>query len=254
MRRDFIVGSVAILLVVVGIVAYIALSPAGSVKTPTDNLTGRYDEHAPYYDIEAQFATSTPLRESAGTKADTAAVALMKGFVDETVKQFKDDGNFASLTAEDIETMGLGPDRKQDLQIHYFGSSSQQTVSYIFEIYSYTLGAHGNTSYRTFTFDLKSGSLLKLADVFVPDAPYLDRLSTISREKLPKLIEDGFLNQDFIIAGTAPVEASFENFFLDGTSFVLIFPPYAVAPYVAGTQTLAIPVSELEAILKPEYQ
>lgn len=254
MRQRLVTGIGWILVVLLGVVAYIALFPTGLATIPTDAVTGRFEEHAAYYDIEAQFATSTPLRERAGTTADAAAVALMKRFVDETVIKFKDEGNFANLTPVDIETMGLGPDRKEDLQIHYFVSSSAQTVSYIFEIYAYTLGAHGNTFYRTFTFDLNSGSSLKLADIFVSEAQYLDKLSAISREKLPELIEEDFQNQDFIVAGTAPVESSFENFFLDGASLVLLFPPYAVAPYVAGTQTLAIPVSELLAIFNPAYQ
>lgn len=225
-----------------------------SATTSDPSGTGKYEENAQYYDVTATYATSTPLGESAGTEADLAAVALMQKAVLDVVAQFKEDGGFASITPEDAKTMNLGGDRRGDLQITYLSASSTNTVSYIYTIYSYTLGAHGNTTYLTFTFSTKDGSLLKLSDLFVPNASYLDSLSTLSRDRLPKMMDEESINQDFILDGTKPEEASFENFFLDGTSLVILFPPYAVAPYVVGTVTLPISVTELKNILKPEYQ
>jgi hypothetical protein len=55
-------------------------------------------------------------------------------------------------------------------------------------------------------------------------------------------------------AGTTPEEKNFANFFLDNQEFVLLFPPYQVAPYAAGPQTLRIPLPELSNILKQEYR
>jgi hypothetical protein len=126
-------------------------------------------------------------------------------------------------------------------------------VSYIYQIDSYTLGAHGNTTFRTFTFDLVNGKELSLADVFVPNSSYAEKLSTLSRAMLPSLVGE-YLNKEMLADGTTAERANFEAFFLDGTSLVIIFPPYAVAPYAAGPQTLAIPLAQLQDILKPEYQ
>ncbi len=84
-------------------------------------------------------------------------------------------------------------------------------------------------------------------------SPYLDKLSSISRAELPAVIGPS-ADTDFIKQGTTATEASFASFFFDNSEFVLLFPPYQVAPYAAGPQTLRIPRSELEDILKSDYK
>lgn len=250
MNKNLIVGIASLIVIIGAVILYGVTRP-----TPvTTTINSSYKENAAYYTISAQYATSTPLFSGAGARANTAAVMLMKQFVDDEIAQFKKDGNFANLSAEDVNTLGLDSGRKEDLQISYLISSSKNTVSYIFQIYTDTLGAHGNTDFRTFTFDLKSGAELKLADLFVSGTPYLDKLSSISRAELPKIIGKDLVTQSMLEDGTTPKDENFANFFLDGTSLVIQFSPYAVAPYSAGPQTLAIPTSELKDILKPEYQ
>jgi len=259
--RSKIIATVAIIAILCSAALYLFLKPS-TVNAPTDTVTdasaqpvGHYEEHESYYDIDATFPTVTPLRESAGAKADETAVATMRSYIINTVEQFKKDGNFANLTPEDTKTLGLDTTEvKYDLQINYYSAVSPHTVSYIFESYSYTLGAHGNTFYRTFTFDINTGKELLLVDLFAANAAYLDTLSVTSRDMLLKNIDENLYNADFAIDGTTPINKSFANFFLDPTSLVIIFPPYAVAPYAAGTQTLAIPRTELQSVLKLKYQ
>ena len=177
----------------------------------------------------------------------------MQDFVSDTITQFKTDGNFANLTPTDITTMGFDQGRKEKLQIVYLIASSPHTVSYIFTIYEDTLGAHGNTLFKTFTFDTTTGAPLALADLFSPSADYLDALSSISRAKLPAILGSS-ADTTFITNGTTPEDTNFANFFFDNHQLVILFAPYAVGPYTAGPQTLYIPASELSTILKPEYQ
>ena len=251
------VGIAVLALVVVGATTYLVLQPQAA-QAPLDTTTGAtdpgsYSEKAAYYEIDASYATVTPLREGAGTRADAVAVALMKDFVTGRIAQFKKDGDFANLTPADAAIMGLGEDRKWALEISYLSSNSSTTVSYVFNIYEDTGGAHGNKTFKTFTFNLQDGKALALSDLFVLNAPYLAALSTLARTELPKLLGED-VNEDMITDGTTPEAKSFEHFFLDGASLVLLFPPYAVAAYAAGPQTLAIPTTELKTILKPEYQ
>ncbi|OGG48817.1 hypothetical protein A2678_00335 [Candidatus Kaiserbacteria bacterium RIFCSPHIGHO2_01_FULL_53_31] len=250
MRTHTALGILA-LLVVVGVIVFYAASRPTSVRAP---VPSSYSEHTQYYDITAQLATSTPLLQSAGVKADAVAVTLMKNFVSETIVQFKTDGNFANLTSEDIQTLGLDQGRKETLQINHVIASGAHTVSYIYTIYTDTLGAHGNTYYRTFTFNLEDGEPLLLSDLFVKDSPYLETLSVQGRSMLPDIIGVDMYDENMAKAGTEPETINFENFFLDDISLVILFPPYAVAAYAAGPQTLAIPTSELKDILKPEFQ
>lgn len=253
MKKETIFGIGALLIIIAVVVFYAATKPLPA-KAPGESASsmtlpvGSYIEHAEYYDIAANYASSTPL---SGEK-NVAAIALMQKFISDTITQFKSDGNFANLTPEDIKTIGFDQGRKETLQIAYLIASSPRTISYIFTTYMDTLGAHGNTFFRTFTFDTTTGSPLSLADVFIGNS-YLNTLSSISRAKLPGVIGKD-ADQSFITDGTTPDEKNFQNFFFDNKEFVILFDPYAVAPYSSGTQTLRIPLSELSSILKPEYR
>lgn len=253
MQKDTLIGFAVVIIIIAGIVLYAALRPVPA-KAPGIEATNTlpengYVEHAQYYDIAANYATSTPLQEP----ANTSAVTLMKNFVSDTIAQFKTDGNFANLTPEDIKMMGFDQGRKETLQIVYLIASSPHTVSYIFTIYEDTLGAHGNTFFHTFTFDTETGAPLALADIFSLGVDYLNTLSSLARAKLPAIIGPD-ADATFIKNGTTPEEKNFANFFFDNQELVFIFPPYQVGPYTAGTQTLRIPLSELSTILKPGYR
>lgn len=215
--------------------------------------TGKIEERAAYYDIVATYATTTSLKAVAGDHSDRVAVGLMKGFITTTIAQFKNDGNFDTLSPKDIEMMGYDQGRKQSLQISYVSAVSPRTVSYVYTLALDTLGAHGNTDYKTFTFDLENGSSLRLDDLFLADSGYLSRLSSLTRTSLGTQLESA-PDDPMIAAGTAPTDANFQHFFLDDHSLVILFPPYAAASYAAGPQTVAIPRSEIKDILKPEYQ
>ena len=198
----------------------------------------QYVANTDEYDIIANYASSTPLLASVGIVADASAVSSMRDFAAATIAEFK---------------TGVDPARKGSLKIMYLISSSKQTISYIFTTYQDTGGAHGNTFFRTFTYDTKTGAELSIADIFKSGTDYLNKLSSISRAKLPKIIGAGF-DQSMMMNGTAPDTKNFQNFFVDNNNLDLLFAPYDVAPYSAGPQTLAIPLADLSDILKPEYK
>ena len=253
MQKTTLLGAIALILALGGVIFYAATRPATGTLPALALPEGGYSEHAAYYDIVANYATTTPLRTSVSAPADRAAVALMQRFVSDTIVQFKTDGKFDRLTPTDVQVMGFDKGRKETLQIAYLISSSAHTVSYIFTIYEDTLGAHGNAFFHTFTFDTTTGAPLSLTDVFLPGADYLGTLSVLSRAKLPDLI-DAPVNASMLAEGTQPADKNFAAYFLDNRDFVVLFAPYAVAPYSAGPQTLRIPLSDLASILKPEYR
>lgn len=256
MQRNTYISIAVVLVVIAGITLYVVLHPVPTGPAGEAAIilpAGGYSEHTKYYDISASYATSTPLLKSAGASADATARSLMLGFVRDTIYKFKTDGNFANLTSTDIKAMGLDQGRKETLQIIYRVASSPHTVSYIFTIYEDTLGAHGNTFFRTGTFNMKTGAPLALANIFSPGTTYLNTLSSISRAKLPGIIGQG-ADMTFIKNGTEPKAENFQSFYLDANNFIILFDPYAVAPYSSGPQTLRIPLSQLSSILKPEYR
>lgn len=252
MNRNTLVGLIALAVVALGAFLYYgfwpapAKAPGGSVTT---SLTNPYTEHGAYYDVSAAYPTSTPLP----TKASEVVVDVMQGWMLATISQFKSDTNAENPSAEDSSVMGFDQGRKVSLDIKYQTFTAPHTVSYVFTTYEDTGGAHGNTFLTTFTFDTPTGTELALADLFTASSGYLGKLSSIARAKLPGILGE-MADTQMIEGGTAPEAKSFESWYLDGSSLVLLFPPYAVAAYAAGTQTLTIPLSNLADILKLEYR
>ena len=51
-----------------------------------------------------------------------------------------------------------------------------------------------------------------------------------------------------LLSGTAPSEENFSTFYLTDAELVIVFSPYQVGPWAIGTQTLPIPLSELQGL------
>jgi hypothetical protein len=223
-------------------------TPVAATTTPSG--PAHITEHAAYYDIDLTYPSRTPL----SGEANARAVAAMRAKMEDTAAQFKKDGNFASLTHDDIQMMGLDQ-RKMALSSEYKTYAGSRTVSYVFVIYEDTLGAHPNAFYTTFTFDIKTGDQLSLGDLF--SAPgYLSILSTQARSDLPGIIQkmagsEG--DSDYIKMGTEPTADNFQNFAVDGKTLRLIFSPYQVGPWALGTVIDPIPLSQLSTVLKAQY-
>ncbi len=260
MKRNSWLTLLALVVVLGGLMWYVSGASgggaSGSVSTTTVSsipVTGPYVEHGQYYDIAANYPTTTPMRGNAGQ----AALERIRSFIQNQIAQFKAQGNFANLTPQDIKMMGYASGKKESLDIAYLISTSPagtpRTVSYIFTIYEDTLGAHGNTFFRTFTFDLKTGQELSIGDLFAPGQPYLATLSSLTRTNLTQNLGPN-TNPQMLDSGTAPDEKNFQNFFLDNGTLAILFAPYDVAPYAAGPQTVRIPFSDLAGLLQPQYR
>lgn len=238
MDRRKLIGGISVAVVVMGLVVYASTRPQSApVRVAPGSLRAtQYTEKTGLYQIVANYASTTPLKEP----GNTFAAKAMKDFIFSTIAQFKKDDGF--------DTSHPG-----SLNIVYLYSSGARTLSYIYTTYTDTGGAHGNTDFKTFTFDTESGTELALPDLFIAGSRYLDTLSSIARAKLPAIIGDSY-NERMMLDGTTPDTNSFANFFIDNRELVILFPPYAVAPYAAGPQTLRIPLTDLADILKPEYR
>lgn len=208
-------------------------------------------DHSTYYEVDAQYPEGISFPLSSRSDAGVSAETQMKNWIGERIEEFKRNGNFANLTHDDIQILGLDQNR-YTLDIRYESYEGKRTRTYVYTEHQYTGGAHGNTFYRTFTFDMTTGTEVKLSDLFTPGTAHLTELSRIARAELPKQIGE-FADDAFIRTGTEPTEESFASFYIDGTKLVLLFPPYAVGPYALGTVSLPIPLDSLSSI-KPEYR
>ena len=207
-------------------------------------------ENGTYYEITAEYPAQTPLLEG-----DAAAIARIRHYIDERIAEFKTNGDFENLTAEDVALQGLGGERKYVLGLEYELYTGSSTASYVYTIYEDTLGAHPNAYFRTFTFDLSTGAELSLGDLFVPGSTYLSWLSDRTRRDIPHIVQQrsGYLpDAEYLASGTEPSPESFQSFYLDAENFVVAFPPYQVGPYALGSILVSIPLRDMAGILAPQ--
>jgi hypothetical protein len=113
------------------------------------------------------------------------------------------------------------------------------------QVYQYTGGAHGMTWQVGHTIDLATGRQLMLADLFLPEANYAERLSQFVRaegaaRQLPMWEFKGVNRQS--------------AFYLSNDGIVLFFQQYEIAPYSAGIIKMQIPYRQVADILRTELR
>lgn len=237
------------------------LAPAAhQTTTQNDTLESEtpktYSENGQYYTIKVTYPTEIVFPLSSNSEVGTRAEQVMKAWTDRAVSEFKgyareNEASIADFVAQGEEVPASLS--SMELTITYEKKSGAHTLTYLFTSASYTGGAHGIEVPVTFTFDRTTGEQIELADLFVPGSNYLSRLSEIARAKLPTMMGD-YTNPDFIADGTEPRIENFQTFYLEGDTLVFLFAPYQVAPYVVGTVTFPIELSQLNDILKSEYR
>ncbi len=133
----------------------------------------------------------------------------------------------------------------------YKYSDDIQTV--LFDISFYTGGAHPNSGYKSFTFDVKQGKELTLNDVFLNGTVPLDVISKLAQEDLKKQLGD-MADPGMLEAGTtATTPDNYKNWALTPNSLVFFFDPYQVAAYAAGPQKVEIPFTTLNGLLAAPF-
>ncbi|MDP2849039.1 MAG: DUF3298 domain-containing protein [Humidesulfovibrio sp.] len=130
-------------------------------------------------------------------------------------------------------------------------TASPVLLSIRFEEMRDTGGAHPNTTYASFVFDLRTQAQLMLADIFTDAPAALGVLSQLATRRMA-LVLDGLAFPE----GMEPKAENFSIFVLDGAELVFTFPPYQVASYAQGTQTLRVPLfhPRLAPLLTPKVK
>lgn len=211
--------------------------------------TGPFSEQTETYTINVQYPPSTPLAE---VGADLRARLAMEQGIGEAIEEFKQLADPIVMSAEEL---AWAQERPYTLDITHQEYKSAGKVSYVYQIYSDTGGAHPNAFFRTFTFD-EQGMELGLEDLFVPESPYLQTLSErVYAGVLSQLTERSGapINpemEDMVRIGTSPTPETLQFFYLDGEELHIIIPPYQAAAYAAGYFDVSIPLAELEDILR----
>ncbi len=129
---------------------------------------------------------------------------------------------------------------------------SESVISLKFIISDYTGGAHPNTYFQTYTFDLAQETVIGFEDLFLEGANPLATIAPLAQQQLTETMGE-FADPQWITEGTGENPANYQSFVLTEDSLIVLFPPYQVAAYAAGPQQVEIPLADLSAILKPEF-
>lgn len=136
-------------------------------------------------------------------------------------------------------------DTPYELKANYTQTrSSDRVVTIVWEVGSYTGGAHGNLDIITTTYATDSGVALDLYDIFTDLETALNVMGAYSCKALSETLGD-MLNEDMLRGGTTPDADNFSSFAMTPAGVRVFFQPYQVAPWVAGTQVVDIPLAEL---------
>ena len=163
----------------------------------------------------------------------------------------KVDADVAEWARQLVDTFQTTYGEEPDLGVPYELESTYSTthaspsvLSIIWKTASYTGGAHGSLEISTTTYDMKTGSLIDLYDVFGNLDIALDQMGRYSAKVLARSLGDMY-NEDMLRSGTAPEAENFSAFALIPAGIRIFFQPYQVAPWAAGPQTVDIPLDAL---------
>ncbi|MBU1040802.1 MAG: RsiV family protein [Proteobacteria bacterium] len=127
-------------------------------------------------------------------------------------------------------------------------TASPGLLSVRFEASRDTGGAHPNQSFASFVFDVEHQTALGLGNLFRDLPAALGLLSELAQRRM-ELVLDGHVFPE----GFAPKAENFSIFVIDGQDLVFSFPPYQMASYAEGPQTLRVPLAHprLMPLLSP---
>ena len=229
---------------------------AGSATLPGDNVsTPRYRIAIHYPTLSAQEAVL------AQALRDNSAAAKR-----EFMQVLPDPQQFPEFA-----------DRQLELQLDYTVAARTAAFTSVRERgMSNTGGAHPIPVEASFVYDVQAQRMIALDDLFADPDAARQRLSTLAanalREKLlaqapaaseasPEARREWIANmQQMIDDGTRPTASNFSVFVVHAgpgdtaDGLTLVFPPYQVAPYVYGTQTVEVPAQVFASLLKPGYR
>jgi len=145
-----------------------------------------------------------------------------------------------------------------DINVNYeLALARDDLIAIQFTVSSYSAGAaHPNSYTEVVNFDLKNGTLLKLADLFLPGAKYLQTLSNLCIQELTKQAKAqgdyAAMDEDWIKRGAGAELTNYDNWTITRKGLGITFDPYQVAAYAAGPQKVLVSYSALKEIIKPD--
>ena len=160
-----------------------------------------------------------------------------------------DLARWAENLVRDFERV-VSEDRLSDSAPHVLDVSyavekpSPNAVSVIFEVATYTGGAHGNLDIIARNYDMQSSLQLTLSHLFEDPEIALNLMSSYTYEALSLELGPDRV-EDMLKAGTTPDTDNFSTLSLRTQGVRVHFAPYQVAPWARGALFVDMPLEAL---------
>lgn len=107
--------------------------------------------------------------------------------------------------------------------------------------YAFAGGAHGMTFIKSLTFDVQTGKVYELKDLFKPGSDYVKRLSEIIRRQIAE--------RNIPLLGEFKGIRPDQDYYIADKCLVVYFQLYEITPYVFGFPAFPISVYEIQDII-----
>lgn len=216
-----------------GLIALVAIlvaagPSAASANIPSKVLTLR-QARANYYSIKVQYpqfgGSSAVVRKANADLKQLAKTQFLR--YQKAAREGLDGGQKPDVASEFVFTPTISIARRD-------------VISVYFTDYSFTGGAHGNSSFDAASFGLVKGKAKKLmlADLFVPGVDAKRVAGQQVYDRLKDNPEAEAIEQGTVTPASPELT---ETFVLTPTAISFLIPPYAVGPYAAGEFYVKVP-------------
>jgi peptidoglycan-N-acetylglucosamine deacetylase len=162
---------------------------------------------------------------------------LIKDFVLKRVNVFKE------TIGEDV----ISENWKNGFYISFEIFAYDENIqTYKFDIVEFTGGAHDNLYFKTFTYDFENDKEIGFRDMFQEEHNPLDTIAPLAKEQLVEAVGDNSMLE----TGTDKDFENYTHFAPTGSELLLFFPPYQVAPWAAGPQTVKLAWDDINVVLQ----
>ncbi len=127
--------------------------------------------------------------------------------------------------------------------------NQNEFLSIVSELYTFTGGAHGATTWIAKNIDTQKNYEISVGDFFVEGTDYQSLLTGI----MNKMVENN--PQEYGDLWESPVfgDAQNHDFYIHGGNLVIYYQPYDLSYYARGFVEFPIEFKELQTYLKEEY-
>ncbi len=251
-KRTILIAFLGLMIILGGLVYFVG-NPFSPSLAYTIIETGdrQHKEDADYYTVQINYPDKTPLTTRGSWGAENRAQSATASMLGELINQFKQAGNVNGLSQEEKDRLNQAG-LKYSLNVGYRPYSSGSFVSYEYDVFMDTGGAHPNNFYKTLVFDM-NGNTVSLGDLFTSGSPYLERIAAMAKTQVEAQLAQraGAEAVESLIAdGIAAKEENFANFVVDSDRIRIFIAPYQAAAYAAGSFEVQVPLNEVKDILK----